>query len=50
VPADGSGDHLECCPFCGRLFDVRELGQVFEHYDHQLAAGAPPAKDLTPED
>jgi hypothetical protein len=44
--ADAS--HLERCPFCGRMFDMRELGQVLEHYDHQLAAGVP-AGDLAPE-
>jgi hypothetical protein len=44
--ADAS--HLERCPFCGRMFDMRELGEVLEHYDHQLAAGVP-AGDLAPE-
>jgi len=44
--ADAS--HLERCPFCGQMFDMRELGQVIEHYDHQLAAVVP-AGDLTPE-
>ena len=35
--------HFERCPFCG----VRDLGQVLMHYDCQLAAGAPPAVNLT---
>jgi hypothetical protein len=29
------------------MFDMRDLGQVLEHYEHQLAADAPPAEDLT---
>jgi hypothetical protein len=47
-PVESKAGHLERCPFCGGLFDMRDLGQVFEHYDHQLAAGAPPAIDETP--
>ena len=45
-----TADHFAVCPFCQRIFDMRELDQVLEHYDHQLAAGAPPAEDLTPKD
>lgn len=43
-------EHVEQCPFCGRDFDRRDLGQVLEHYDHQLAADARPAIDLSPDD
>ena len=51
VSPDTAGvDHFAVCPFCGGTFDLRELDQVLEHYDHQLAAGAPPAEDLTDED
>jgi len=49
-PVASEREHLERCPFCGTLYDMRDLGQVFEHYDHQLAAGVPPAKDLTTEE
>jgi hypothetical protein len=38
-------EHDERCPFCGRTFDWRDPSQVLQHYDHQLAAGAPPAND-----
>ena len=38
VPADGGADHFERCPFCGQVFDMRDLGQVLEHYECQLAA------------
>ena len=31
---------------CGRDFDRRDLGQVLERYDHQLAADARPPIDL----
>ena len=43
----GAGHQLESCPFCGQAFDIRDLGQVVVHYNHQLAAGAPSAIDLT---
>ena len=46
----GAGPHLERCPFCGETFDIRDLGQVLLHCDHQVAAGAPPAIDLTREE
>ena len=42
----GAGHHVERCPFCGQTFDIRDLGQVLVHFNHQLAAGAPPAIDL----
>jgi hypothetical protein len=48
-PVAEESRHIERCPFCGRTFDVRDLGQVLEHYDHQLAARAPPAIDLMPD-
>jgi hypothetical protein len=47
VPSIPTAEHLEHCPFCGRNLDRRDLGQVLEHFDHQLAAGAPPAADRT---
>jgi hypothetical protein len=51
VSPDSAGvDHFAVCPFCQRIFDMRELDQVLEHYDHQLAAGATPAEDLTSEE
>jgi hypothetical protein len=50
VPSIPTAEHLEHSPFCGRYFDRRDLGQVLEHYDHQLAADAPPAIELTPEE
>jgi hypothetical protein len=31
------------------MFDLRDLALVCEHYDHQLAAGAPRALDMTPD-
>ncbi len=37
-PVAEESRHIEHCPFCGRTFDVRDLGQVLQHYDHQLAA------------
>jgi hypothetical protein len=43
----GAGPHLERCPFCGETFDIRDSCQVIVHYRHQVAAGAPPAIDLT---
>jgi hypothetical protein len=43
----GAGPHLERCPFCGETFDIRDFCQVMVHYKHQVAAGAPPAIDLT---
>ena len=46
----GAGHHVERCPFCGQTFDIRDLGQVLVHFNHQLAAGTPPAIDLTPEE
>jgi hypothetical protein len=46
-PAESDVGHLEHCPFCGEMFDMRDLGQVLEHDDRQLAEGAPPAEDLT---
>jgi hypothetical protein len=46
----GAGHHLERCPFCGQTFDIRDVGQVMLHRDHQLAAGAPPAIELTPDE
>jgi hypothetical protein len=49
-PDTADVDHFALCPFCERIFDMSELSQVLEHYDHQLAAGAPPAEDLTPEE
>jgi hypothetical protein len=36
-------------PFCGADFDPRDLGQVLEHYGHQVPAGVP-AMDETPEE
>jgi hypothetical protein len=39
----GAGHHLERCPFCGQTFDIRDLGQVMLHRDHQLADDGPPA-------
>jgi hypothetical protein len=49
VPAKPTSVHSEHCPFCGADFDPRDLGQVLEHYDHQVAAGVP-AIDETSED
>jgi hypothetical protein len=46
----GTGRDLERCPFCGQTFDIRDLGQVLIHYNHQIAAVAPPAIDLTLEE
>jgi hypothetical protein len=46
----GAAHHLESCPFCGQIYDIRDAGQVVVHYNHQVAAGAPPAIDLTPEE
>jgi hypothetical protein len=46
----GAGHHFERCPFCGQAFDIRDLGQVLLHRDHQLAAGAPPAIELIPQE
>jgi hypothetical protein len=46
----GAAHHLESCPFCGQTYDIRDVGQVVVHYNHQVAAGAPPAIDLTPEE
>jgi hypothetical protein len=46
----GAGNNLERCPFCDQTFDIRDPGQVLVHHNHQLAAGAPPAIDRTPED
>jgi hypothetical protein len=39
----GAGHHLERCPFCGQTFDIRDIGQVLLHRDHQLADDGPPA-------
>ena len=44
-----AGHNFERCPFCGQTFDIRDIGQVLLHRDHQLAAGAPPAIELTPQ-
>jgi hypothetical protein len=41
----GAGNHLERCPFCGQIFDIRDSCQVLVHYNHQAAAGASPAID-----
>jgi len=30
-PVAEESRHIERCPFCGRTFDVRDLGQVLEH-------------------
>jgi hypothetical protein len=30
-PDDGGTDHIMECPVCGMRFDMRDLGQVFEH-------------------
>jgi hypothetical protein len=38
----GAGHHLERCPFCGQTFDIRDLGQVLLHREHQLADDGPP--------
>jgi hypothetical protein len=46
----GAGHHLERCPFCGQTFDIRDLGQVLLHRDHQLADDGPPAFELTPDE
>jgi hypothetical protein len=32
-PAKSDVGHLERCPFCGEMFDMRDLGQVLEHDD-----------------
>jgi hypothetical protein len=37
------------CPFCGEVFDARDLGLVLKHYEHQVAVGLP-AIDLTPDE
>jgi uncharacterized C2H2 Zn-finger protein len=29
--AQNDADHFVECPACGELFDMRDLGQVFEH-------------------
>lgn len=29
-------EHLMRCPDCGKLFDMRDLGQVFEHEHRDL--------------
>jgi hypothetical protein len=39
----GASHHLERCPFCGQTFDIRDLGQVLLHRDHQLADDGPPS-------
>lgn len=51
VPSEpDESDHSEICPFCDETFDMRDLRQVLEHFDHQLTAGAPPAIALTPDE
>lgn len=30
-PDDDGTDHRMECPVCGKWFDMRDLGQVFEH-------------------
>lgn len=30
-PEDDGTDHIAECPVCGKRFDMRDLGQVFEH-------------------
>jgi hypothetical protein len=30
-PDDDGADHIMECPVCGKRFDMRDLGQVFEH-------------------
>jgi hypothetical protein len=46
----GAANHLERCPFCGPTCDIRNPGQVVVHYNHQLAAGAPPAGNVMPDE
>ena len=46
----GAGHHFEACPFCGQTFDIRDIGQVLLHRNHQLADGAPPAIELPPQE
>jgi hypothetical protein len=45
VPTEPMAEYVERCPFCGRDFDRRDVGQVLEHFDHQLAADARPPID-----
>ena len=35
-PVTDESWHVERCPFCGQDYDIRDIGQVLEHYDHQL--------------
>lgn len=30
-PDDDGTEHIATCPVCGRRFDMRDLGQVYEH-------------------
>jgi hypothetical protein len=47
----GASYHLERCPFCGQMFDIRDLGEVFLHRDHLLASGGPPPEEeMSPAD
>ena len=53
--ANRGSDHFQRCPFCGETFDLRDLGQVFPHYDCQfardrLASDAQAAADFTAQD
>ena len=50
VPSESTAVHIEHCPFCGADFDPRDLGQVLEHYDHQVAAGVPAMDETAEED
>jgi hypothetical protein len=50
VPWEPTVVNSEHCPFCGADFDPRDLGQVLEHYDHQVAAGIPAIDETTEDD
>jgi hypothetical protein len=50
VPSEPTAVHSEHCPFCGADFDARDLGQVLEHYGHQVAAGVAAMDETAKED
>jgi len=45
-PSTPEGEVFVRCPVCGQPFDMGDLDQVFMHYDHQLAADAPRAREV----
>jgi hypothetical protein len=46
---DVQSDHMMKCPVCGRTFDMRDLGQVFEHEHDGAEMPAVVVMGLTPE-